>query len=140
MLNNLVFLILWSHLSQSVLAVEPPLLHANLKNNNFAVFVLWILHPSPLNTTSVALGERPGCTLLFKSKSGFHTHIQAAHEITLFNLECPSLELTERMWQQEADGGGAKSSIIYGWNPIKGRSLDGNRYTGRYTESLRARH
>lgn len=36
----------------------------------------------------------------------------------------------------EADGGGAKSSIIYGWNPIRGSSLDRVEYTDKYTDPL----
>lgn len=64
-------------------------------------------------------------------------HGKNAHEIPLFNLERPP-QLTGRRWQQEreaeADGGGAKSSIIYGWNPIRSRSLDGDN-TERYMES-----
>ncbi len=97
--------------------------------------VRFVLHGNSfcLSFLSISPGIKPGRSLSFDLCSlfhGLHTHTNAhtkSHCSTLSVLLHSWLRGWDRNREIEGDGGGAKSSIIYGWNLISGRSLDGQR-------------
>ena len=88
------------------------------------------------------------CFMVYTHTSRKHTHTHThAHTKSHHSTLSVLLPKWRRGWDKkeeiERDGGGAKSSIIYGWNLIRGRSLDGqrvywqtDRLTGRLTDRL----